>query len=94
MLTMSDRPLRCIKTIADTIVDVTAAGTTVEILQEPMPGKPAERYIPNVDRARTELGLEVWIDLREGIAARSTGGRSTAPIRIPRSRENSETGGN
>lgn len=30
-------------------------------------GTPAERYVPSIDRARHELGLEVWTPLQESI---------------------------
>jgi len=39
----------------------------VRIDQEANSGKAAERYVPSTGRARSELGLEEWIDLREGI---------------------------
>ena len=39
----------------------------VHFAQEADPGEAAERYVPSTGRARSELGLEEWIDLRDGI---------------------------
>jgi nucleoside-diphosphate-sugar epimerase len=39
----------------------------IEIHGTPVPGQLPERYIPAVNRAKSELGLEEWIDLSEGI---------------------------
>jgi nucleoside-diphosphate-sugar epimerase len=43
----------------------TALGLTAPVLvaKDPIRGQATSRYIPNVDRARTELGLESHIDL-------------------------------
>jgi nucleoside-diphosphate-sugar epimerase len=40
-----------------------ANGTAVRVAKDPILGQAVSRYVPNVDRARTELGLESWIDL-------------------------------
>jgi nucleoside-diphosphate-sugar epimerase len=42
-----------------------ALGSTapVRVAKDPIIGQAASRYVPNVDRARTELGLEARIDL-------------------------------
>jgi dTDP-glucose 4,6-dehydratase len=39
----------------------------VQIAQTPDPAKPVERYVPSTQRARAELGLKEWIDVREGV---------------------------
>jgi nucleoside-diphosphate-sugar epimerase len=46
-------------------VTATALGSTVpvRVAKDPILGQVASRYVPNVDRARTELGLEPRIDL-------------------------------
>ena len=50
------------------LVDQTlGAGVGVECLKAPAPGQPAERYIPDVGRARGELGLDAWTDLPDAI---------------------------
>jgi dTDP-glucose 4,6-dehydratase len=43
-------------------VAAAAGGNHVEILGTPT-GQPPQRYIPSIERARTELGLEVWTPL-------------------------------
>jgi nucleoside-diphosphate-sugar epimerase len=49
-------------------VTSTALGTgQVRVAKEPIPGQAAARYVPNVDRARTELGLEERIDLASSL---------------------------
>jgi dTDP-glucose 4,6-dehydratase len=40
----------------------------VKILGERVQGKPPERYVPSITRARHELGLEAWVPVNEGIA--------------------------
>ena len=42
-------------------------GIPVEIAQVPVAGEPAERYVPSVERARQELGLQPQVALEEGI---------------------------
>jgi dTDP-glucose 4,6-dehydratase len=49
------------------VARVGALGTAVEIAQSPRPGVPPARYVPSVDRARTELRLEVKIPIDEAI---------------------------
>jgi len=39
----------------------------VQISDRPTPGKPAERYVPSTQRARTELRLQQYISLPEAI---------------------------
>ena len=40
----------------------------VKILGERVQGKPPERYVPSIMRARHELGLEAWVPVEDGIA--------------------------
>ncbi len=40
----------------------------VEIARSPLAGQPAERYVPDTRRARSELGLQAWIGLDAAIA--------------------------
>jgi dTDP-glucose 4,6-dehydratase len=39
----------------------------VNVVQQAMPGRPAERYVPSTQRAQIELGLRSKIDLHETI---------------------------
>ncbi|MBE3119892.1 MAG: NAD-dependent epimerase/dehydratase family protein [Candidatus Atribacteria bacterium] len=43
------------------------AKIAVEIRGTPNPQKPLERYVPDIKRAKNELGLDVWVDLASGI---------------------------
>jgi dTDP-glucose 4,6-dehydratase len=56
-----------IKDLADLVAAVLDPATPVRVLGKAVPGKPPERYVPCVDRARRELGLESWIDLKDGV---------------------------
>ena len=42
-------------------------GTAVRVLKTPEPGRPAERYVPSIERAERELSLRPLITLEEGI---------------------------
>jgi dTDP-glucose 4,6-dehydratase len=42
-------------------------GVDVEIRGTPTPGVAPARYVPSIDRARRELGLDVKIDLATSI---------------------------
>ncbi len=53
--------------LAKVVTEVVSPEAEVIIAQQPDPSKPAARYVPSIERARTELGLEPWIDLRESI---------------------------
>jgi len=57
-------------TIADMareVAVIATSGTTVVVAGVPVRGQPPARYVPAVGRARTSLGLEVWIPRAEGI---------------------------
>lgn len=54
--------------LADTVRRVVAPAIGVQIAGQRDPDRLPERYVPNCDRARTELGLEVRIPLEEAIA--------------------------
>ena len=62
----SDRDL----TIAELARLVAATVNTraeVIIAQSPDPTRPSPRYVPSIERARSELGLQPWIDLHESV---------------------------
>jgi dTDP-glucose 4,6-dehydratase len=57
-------------TIADLAYTVSSMfdfGLDVLIAQETIPGKPSERYVPSIQRARSELQLQPVIPLEEAI---------------------------
>ena len=39
----------------------------VLVAQSSVPGAPAERYVPSIEKARTQLGLDVWTSLDQSI---------------------------
>jgi nucleoside-diphosphate-sugar epimerase len=53
--------------IASIVAEVVAPALPVTRAREPRPSVPSERYVPSTARARTELGLEDWIGLEEGV---------------------------
>lgn len=57
----------CIADLARTVAENICPEARVEIAGTPVPGAPASRYVPNVERARTELGLRPLIGLAEGV---------------------------
>jgi nucleoside-diphosphate-sugar epimerase len=56
-----------IASLAKAVAEVAGAGQGVQIAQQPKPGASVLRYLPSIERARTELGLECRIRLKEGI---------------------------
>ncbi|HEU5400649.1 MAG TPA: NAD-dependent epimerase/dehydratase family protein, partial [Terriglobales bacterium] len=53
--------------LAEQVVASTKPDTPVEIARAANPGVPAARYVPSVERAKTELGLPPLISVKEGI---------------------------
>ena len=53
--------------LARVVVENTVPGTSIEISQSRIPGAAASRYVPSVERARTELKLVPLIPLDEAI---------------------------
>jgi nucleoside-diphosphate-sugar epimerase len=52
-----------IREIAEVTSSTLGATAQVRVAKAAIPGQAISRYVPNVDRARTELGLEARIDL-------------------------------
>lgn len=52
-----------IREVAEATSAALGATAQVRVAKDPILGQAASRYVPNVDRARTELGLEARIDL-------------------------------
>ena len=57
-----------IRELADEVRKVVAPQADVTVAKQPEPGKLAERYVPDITRARTDLRLGVWISLQDAIA--------------------------
>jgi nucleoside-diphosphate-sugar epimerase len=53
----------CIREIAECVSRNSPRCPSVAVAQQPDPRRPATRYVPDVNRARRELGLEVWTPL-------------------------------
>ena len=58
---------RTIAQTAQAVSDRFSPAPPVQIARVPQAGQPADRYVPSVERARTELGLDVWIGLDEAL---------------------------
>ena len=56
-----------IEETARIVADVVHPGAEIRIARQRVPGLAGERYVPSVARAKAELGLEPWFDLREGV---------------------------
>lgn len=53
--------------LAETIVTNTRPGTPIKIAREAVPGAPAARYVPDIQRAGRELGLKPLVGLAESV---------------------------
>jgi nucleoside-diphosphate-sugar epimerase len=62
----SDRAVS-IAEVAQVVAEAVPPSVPVTRGREPRPSVPSERYVPDTSRARTELGLEDWIGLEEGV---------------------------
>jgi nucleoside-diphosphate-sugar epimerase len=56
-----------IEELARVVAQTLGPGLEIEVAQRPIAGTPAERYVPAVTRAETELGLRLTVPLPEGI---------------------------
>ncbi len=75
-----------ISDVARVVAEAVPPSVPVTRAREPRPSVPSERYVPDTSRARSELGLEDWIGLEEGVRrtlawarADGDGGRATLP---------------
>lgn len=62
----SDRAIS-ITQLAHVVASAFEPSVRVEISKKPILGKPAERYVPSIERARKELGLQQRVSLVEAI---------------------------
>lgn len=56
-----------IREFADAVDGVLGTGAGVHVAKEPVAGAPVARYVPDISRAREELGLEPAVTLEDGI---------------------------
>lgn len=56
-----------IKDLAYEVAALFSNSLQVVMAQSPVPGLPPERYVPLVKKARENLGLDSWINLREAL---------------------------
>ena len=53
--------------LANAIVEALGVGLPVEIARPAVAGVPRAQYVPSVRKPEQELGLRVWVGLREAI---------------------------
>lgn len=53
--------------LARLVSEVVNPRAEVVIAQTPIAGRPPARYVPSIERARTTLGLDTWIDLATAV---------------------------
>jgi nucleoside-diphosphate-sugar epimerase len=56
-----------ISQIAETVARLVPGNPGVTVAQRPDPSEPVRRYLPDVSRARRELGLGVWTPLSRAV---------------------------
>ncbi len=53
--------------LAKITADTISPGLSIKIAKRTIPNKPAERYVPSIQRAKTELGLQEFVKLPDAI---------------------------
>ena len=53
--------------LAETIKKTLNPDVKIEVLGKPILGKPPQRYVPNINKAREEMDLVVWTDLESAL---------------------------
>jgi dTDP-glucose 4,6-dehydratase len=56
-----------IQNLADTVAATLQPGLAVNVAREPLPNAKPATYVPDISRARTELGLNVTVSLEDAI---------------------------
>lgn len=65
--------------LARLVAEVVNPGVEVITAQASDPAQPPQRYVPSIERARKELGLEPWIPVREGVRRMAEWQRQVRP---------------
>jgi len=63
----------------------------IYIIKQAIPGKPVQRYVPNIRRAHLELGLSVVVDLTKAIRHTADWNSLTQGVGFERLEENRGT---
>ncbi|MEI9902233.1 MAG: NAD-dependent epimerase/dehydratase family protein [Hyphomicrobium sp.] len=71
-----------LKEIAEIVAAAVPTATGVDVRGTPQPGAFRSRYAPSVERAQTELGVEVWTSLPDAVRA-TAAWAAQAPCRQP-----------
>lgn len=66
-----------IRELAETVARTLGSTAGVDVAKQPVPGAPLQRYVPDITRARAELGLEPLVTLEDGIARTAAWYRAT-----------------
>ncbi|MDO8848031.1 MAG: NAD-dependent epimerase/dehydratase family protein [Coriobacteriia bacterium] len=66
-----------IRELADTVARTLDGAAEVEVAKQPVAGAPPRRYVPDVTRAREELGLAPLVTLEDGIVRTAAWYRAT-----------------
>lgn len=66
-----------IREVAERVGRAFTPPAVIEVLGQPEPGRPAERYVPSIARAGAELGLSPWVGLDDAIAKTIRWARAT-----------------
>ncbi len=53
--------------LARVVLDALGVKAPIKIMRAATPGTPLTQYVPSVEKAQRELGLQVWVGLREAI---------------------------
>jgi dTDP-glucose 4,6-dehydratase len=61
-----------IQELAEKVREVVAPGVEIQVLQKHQPGAKVERYVPDIERARNELGVMNWFLLDECLVKTNT----------------------
>jgi dTDP-glucose 4,6-dehydratase len=72
-----------IRELAFTVARVLGIEGRVEVARDPVPGVPAERYVPSTRRAREELGLAETFGLEESVVRMAEAGGAGVPQGAP-----------
>ncbi len=62
----SDQPISILE-LAQTVQRVCGVTCEISVGKAPVPGEPPRRYVPSIDRARSELHLQPLVNLEDGI---------------------------